>query len=207
MKLAYIPLLKVWSALGGGELRGKRGKAFWRRGDGYSIALDAAKGTWFDHRDARGGGVLALVETALGCDRRTALQWLQGQGFIDPRTLTREQHREYARRRGTAGRVALDIARWREGFTVELNARKLAAAQAGDNEALALAASHCNVLENGSPEAIVREFIRHRAGNPADSARFVAMGERRDHEARRITAEAVLQLVRAAELEDRYRAA
>ena len=41
----------VWSALGGPELRGNRGQAFWRGGDGYSVALDFEKGLWHDHRD------------------------------------------------------------------------------------------------------------------------------------------------------------
>ena len=61
MKLAFIHLLGAWTKLGGGPLRGKRGKAFWRGGDGYSIALDLEKDTWFDHRDGHGGGVRALV--------------------------------------------------------------------------------------------------------------------------------------------------
>jgi hypothetical protein len=203
VKLALLRLnLDVWRALGGGPLRGKRGKAFWRGGDGYSIALDTAKGTWYDHRDGRGGGVLALIETALGCSRAHALRWLEGEGFIEPRTLTLEQRREHAQRRATSGTVALDIAHWRYAFTAELNASKLAAAKADCDEALGRAASLCNVLENGSPQDIVREFIRHRANNPADVARLIAAGMKREQEARRITAEVVLLLARVAEWED-----
>ena len=84
MKLASVPLLPVWHALGGGPLRGKRGNAFWRGGDGFSVTLDLSKGTWYDHRDGRGGGVLALVETALECDRRAALQWLETNCGLNP---------------------------------------------------------------------------------------------------------------------------
>lgn len=192
MNLATLHLPDVWSALGGGPLRGRRGKAFWRGGDGYSVALDAAKGTWYDFVAGAGGGVLDLVETALGYDRRAALRWLEAEGFIEPRTLTYEQRREHARRRGTASTVALDIARWRDAFTVELNARKRAAVEAEDDGALARAASLCNLLENGSPEAIVREFIRHRASNPVDAARLIGVGFNREQEAQRITAEVVL---------------
>lgn len=194
MTLATIPILDAWYALGGGSLRGKRGQAFWRDGDGYSVAVNAAKGTWYDHRDGCGGGVLALVETALGCDRRAALQWLEAEGFIEPRTLTHEQRLEHAQRRGTASTVALDIAHWRSALTSELNARKLAAAQADDDEALGGAARLCNVLENGSAEKIVQEFIRHRANDPAGVARLLATGRARDLEAQRITAEVVLLL-------------
>lgn len=198
MRLSSIHFADVWRVLGGGPLRGRRGKAFWRDGDGYSVALDTAKGTWFDHRDGHGGGVLTFVETVLGCDRRTALQWLESEGFIEPRTLTDEQRREYAQRRGKASTVALDIARWRSAFTIELNEGKLAAAKADNDEALARAASLCNALENGPPERVVREFIRQRASNPGDVARLIGAGLNHEHEAQRIMAEVVLLLARAA---------
>ncbi len=55
MRIAALPILTTWHALGGGPLHGKRGKAFWRDGDGFSIAVNIARGTWFDHRDGRGG--------------------------------------------------------------------------------------------------------------------------------------------------------
>jgi len=84
MRLAELDILEVWSAAGGGPLRGRRGKAFWRDGDSYCVSLDPAKGTWFDFRDGRGGGSLALVETGLGCDRRTALRWLEANCGLDP---------------------------------------------------------------------------------------------------------------------------
>jgi hypothetical protein len=101
--LASIPLLDLWRELGGGALRGKRGKAFWRGGDGYSIALDPAKCTWYDHRDARGGGVLALVETALGCNRRAALQWLETNcGLEARRPLSVADRRNYRQERDDA---------------------------------------------------------------------------------------------------------
>jgi len=96
MKLAELDILEVWDAVGGGPLRGKRGQAFWRAGDSYSISLDPAKGTWFDFRDGRGGGSLALVETALGCDRRTALQWLEANCGLNPtRSVSPTERRTY----------------------------------------------------------------------------------------------------------------
>jgi hypothetical protein len=103
MKLAALDILEVWSAAGGGPLRGKRGQAFWRNGDSYSVSLDPAKGTWFDFRDARGGGSLALVETALGCDRRTALQWLEANCGLDrTRPLSPAEYRTYQQERDDA---------------------------------------------------------------------------------------------------------
>lgn len=82
--LASVRIAEVWHALGGGPLRGKRGKAFWRGGDGHNVALDPAKGTWHDFRDGHGGGVLTLVETALGCNRKSALRWLEENCGLDP---------------------------------------------------------------------------------------------------------------------------
>jgi hypothetical protein len=96
VRLTEINIGEVWQALGGRALRGRRGNAFWRDGDSYSVSLDVAKGTWFDFRDARGGGSLALVETALGCDRRTALQWLEANCGLDPtQSLSPGEHRKH----------------------------------------------------------------------------------------------------------------
>ena len=67
---------EVWAALGGGKLRGLRGKAFWRGGAGYSVSLDPEKGVWYDFAAADGGDVVALVQRVLGCDFRAAAVWL-----------------------------------------------------------------------------------------------------------------------------------
>ena len=105
MKLTEIDIVELWFALGGGPLRGRRGKAFWRDGDSYSVSVDPAKSTWYDHRDAHGGGSLALVEAVLGCDRRTALQWLEANCGLDPtRPASPTRHRTY--------RVELDEAEY-----------------------------------------------------------------------------------------------
>jgi hypothetical protein len=98
MNLAEVDIVHAWSALGGAELRRRRGKAFWRSGDGYSVVLDAAKRTWFDHRGGTGGGVLALVETALSCSRPQALQWLEANCELDSRqSPSQEERAEHGR--------------------------------------------------------------------------------------------------------------
>jgi hypothetical protein len=68
---------KVFAALGG-EMRGKRGNAFWRGSQDFNLSLDAEKGLWHDFVSGEGGDVFKLVETALGCDFRGALEWLAG---------------------------------------------------------------------------------------------------------------------------------
>lgn len=66
----------VWAALGGGKLCGNRGQAFWRGGDGYSVALDPIRGLWHDFVAGEGGDVIALVEQVRECDFKAAAAWL-----------------------------------------------------------------------------------------------------------------------------------
>lgn len=107
MKLQDINILEAWQALGGCSLRGRRGRAFWRSGEGYTVALDVAKGTWYDFRDAHGGGVLALVEAALACDRWTALAFLEANCGLDPRKpLTPQERRARAEAPALTRRLA-----------------------------------------------------------------------------------------------------
>jgi len=74
--IAGVKISKVWEALGGAPLRSRRGAAFWRGGDGPSVSIDDAKGTWFDHAANEGGGVLDLVGRVRGGDRQESLRWL-----------------------------------------------------------------------------------------------------------------------------------
>jgi hypothetical protein len=67
---------KVWSALGGSELRKSRGQAFWRGGDGYSVSLDLDKGLWHDFVSGTGGDVVELVRTVQECGFLQAAEWL-----------------------------------------------------------------------------------------------------------------------------------
>jgi hypothetical protein len=83
----------VWHALGGGKLQHGRGKAFWRDGDGYCIAIDIDKGLWFDHRDGVGGDVVTLVETVHRCSFVDAAKWLADQTGV---ALEHFEHRPYA---------------------------------------------------------------------------------------------------------------
>ena len=109
-------IAEVWAALGGGDLRRGRGKAFWRGGDGLNVSINGTRGVFFDHARAEGGGMLHLIETALGCDRKTALHWLaahQGVELNDRRVLTPDERRQYAQRRGRAESAAADLTTWR----------------------------------------------------------------------------------------------
>ena len=109
-RIEDLDIHQVWAALGGGPLRGNRGRAFWRDGDGWNITLDRSKGAWYDQRDHIGGGIVALVELTIGVDRRAALAWLGvnfGVTSISPTsTYSLAERREFARRREQARAVA-----------------------------------------------------------------------------------------------------
>lgn len=74
--LSRVTISEVYGALGGPKLRKMRGPAFWRGGDGWNVALNDAKGTWFDHVANEGGGVLELIARVRGGSRVDALRWL-----------------------------------------------------------------------------------------------------------------------------------
>jgi hypothetical protein len=159
--LSQVRFIEVWRTLGGPEIRSGRAPAWWWGSRDPNVSIDPERGAFYDHVQNRGGEVLVLVETVLNCDRAHALAWLGEEGFIESRHLSREERREYARRKSQATSASVDIGYWRRAFIPELNARKLTAVQVGDDEALGRAASLCNALKNGSPADTIREFIRH----------------------------------------------
>lgn len=87
--LERLSIVDVWQATGGGELRHGRGQAFWRCGNGYNVALDLDRERWFDHAAGVGGGVLALVSTALRLTPGQSAQWLIELAGIEDKPLTR----------------------------------------------------------------------------------------------------------------------
>jgi hypothetical protein len=203
--LGTTTISQVFVALGGNEPKRGRARAFYRDGDNrQAVSLNDAKGCWYDHRDGVGGGMFDLIQRVLGCDRAAALRWLSNfTGLpLEDQPASRRSRRAFAERRREARIEAEMIGFWRDALMPELNARKIAAVDAGDDQALARAALLCNVLEHGSPEDVVGEYGRHRAADPAEVTRFVALGRARNDEARRITADVVLLLARAAESED-----
>jgi hypothetical protein len=116
--LTGIKISDVWAALGGGPLQRRRGRAFWRRGHGYNVSLDDAKGAWYDFRDNIGGGILDLVQVVHHCTRQDALRWLaEFSGVpLDDASLTEADRREYARRCAFAESEARELVWWRNGL-------------------------------------------------------------------------------------------
>lgn len=112
-RIEDLSILEVWRALGGGPLRAGRGRAFWRDGDGCNVQLYPKTGTWKDFAGGDGGGILALVVVAMGCDKREALAWLADNFGIAIRgAQTAAGRREYARMATSAAeRAAALVAR------------------------------------------------------------------------------------------------
>lgn len=52
-----------------------------RYGNGGSRSVDLEKGTWYDHENGTGGGVVAMVERETGQKGRDAVRWLEEHGF------------------------------------------------------------------------------------------------------------------------------
>jgi len=119
-RIETLSLCDVWTALGGGPLRAGRGLAFWRDGDGLSVSLQSDKRAWFDHVTATGGGILALVETVLGCDRRGALEWLSDRYGIARSERTPSERRDYSRRLELARLAAAAIVERRDDYLSDL---------------------------------------------------------------------------------------
>ena len=75
-------MLPVAVAIWGKPATQTKREARW--GDGGGRSVDIAKGTWFDHRIERGGGVLDLVEVEKGRAKAggEAVAWLRENGFV-----------------------------------------------------------------------------------------------------------------------------
>ena len=124
MTLAMINIIDVWRVLGGAELSGKRGRAFWRGGGDYNVSLNVNKGVWFDHRDGKGGGVLKLVMVARDSSNADALTWLERNGFIEPRHLSPAERSRYRQVAARADALADRLADFAHGLKVLID-RKL----------------------------------------------------------------------------------
>jgi hypothetical protein len=118
--VARSRISEVWRALGGGELRsagqGKfRGRAWWRRGDGWSISLDDSHGVWHDFRDNVGGGILDLVVQVRGGTRQHALKWVAPLAgvVLDDRPMSPAERARYAQRQRELERALPAALRWR----------------------------------------------------------------------------------------------
>ena len=120
-------ITEVWTGLGGGPLRHNRGSAWWRNSTSRSVSLLPDKNCWCDHKAGEGGGgVLALIQHALACDKAAALEWLADfHGVsLDNRPLSIDQRRVWRRKRSSAKARGAELIQWREALLREIRQRR-----------------------------------------------------------------------------------
>lgn len=182
--LDHADIADVWRALGGGDLRHGRGKAFWRQSLDYNISVDTGKNCYFDHAHGTGGGILSLIQTVLGCDRSAALRWLANHHNVqlDGRPLTSQEKRAYAIRRGEAERKADELTDWRRdrlrGLRRDRNRRYLSEngtcaiartlLATGDGTEEQWAAIWARAHDHLGADEIQREIVRIESATPAE---------------------------------------
>ena len=132
--LGAVKISVVWRALGGGELRRNRGRAWWRNGDGWNVFLDDIKGRWSDYARHEGGGIIDFVILIRGGSRQDALRWLSELVGValDDRPMSSTDRQNWARERAVIERELPTARLWRraavalgsellETLTAELN--------------------------------------------------------------------------------------
>jgi putative DNA primase/helicase len=62
-----------------------------------SLSIDLTKGTWFDHEQKCGGGVLDLVMYGIGGTTSEALKWLEDNQFLPPKPKSKDKKVRAAR--------------------------------------------------------------------------------------------------------------
>jgi hypothetical protein len=156
--LAHVSLAQVWAALGGGEIRHRRGRAFWRGGDGWNVGIDEEKKVWFDFVAGMGGGLVDLVALALGCDKSAAMLWLAETAGIPLASNAPSNPAAYAAHRNRATLLAQRVADWANGKAAWLDQQKRLALDNGDFSELAIAARALYELERSDAQTLIVEF-------------------------------------------------
>jgi len=177
--VGHARITQVWHALGGGEIRRGRSRAWWRKGDGWSVSLRDDRGVWFDHRDGGGGGVLDLVQHVRGGSRADALRWLAEWRSIplDSAPLSRDDRRRYAQAREHAPALARAATLWHPERLEELDELKREALERDDIPALASAAREHHLLSVLAPEGIIRAYIDAKRKWPEHTRALLGQGE------------------------------
>jgi hypothetical protein len=188
--IGALKISGVYAALGGLKLRGNRGRAFWRDGDGFNVALNDEKGTWYDHRDKRGGGVLDLIVQVRGGSKADALRWLAdfaGIGLTH-KPVTAAERTAYVRERAALERDLPDARYWRRALVVmiedDLFLLKAALFDASEGPANTyLIAAYERILarlRHAGDTVLVFEYRAWRAELPRECAALVRWARERE---------------------------
>ena len=190
--ISQVRLSDVYTALIGTKPRRtgrntSRGPATWRGGEGFNVALDDSRGTWYDHVTGDHGGVLALIQRVRCCTRSEALRWLSDSfGLpLDNKPMSRAERERYKRACDDAIPLARSAWLWYQERLADLDDLKCSAVdlQAGtmDVDLLATAAQEHHRLSGLDAVGVVREYVHAQRQNPDDTAALVAVGRHWSH--------------------------
>jgi hypothetical protein len=204
-------IVAVAEALGLDVKRG-RCRAAWRNGDGWNVALDDERGAWYDFVGNDSGGVLALIERCLGCERREAAEWLASYmgARLDDGPASFKDRRQMARQRAQDAADSTAAGYWQSQYLAHLEA-VLAQSKARLDEHLAadedppellagpvasLTAIHGRIRAARGGE-LLRLYRWFRDADPERVAAFVAEGKADAEHAGRVAAVLVAAWARA----------
>jgi hypothetical protein len=191
----------AWLALGGEKLRGRRGRAFWRNGDGFSVSLNLERGLWFDFVAGDGGDILDLVRRVRGGTRADALRWLGALTGVplDQKPLSRLQKRQYAALRDQAEDLAQQCTWWANALIQELEQIKAQAYERGDFATVYWSSQELYLMEHAAPPVLMDRFRKAQRANAADTATLVEAGREDEEHAYLVCSAVIFMLSKAQE--------
>lgn len=172
--ISGVRISEVCRALTGIEPRRGPIPAPWRDTSDPNVALNDAKGAWFDHVTGAGGGVLDFVLSVRGGSRADALRWLAEYAGVplDDHELTPEQRREWAREKREADQDARE-SRWFSTAATMLAEMALEAMGSCDQERAPMTA-----LLRALRVSPVTEYLAWRQRCPEWTRALVQVGQR-----------------------------
>jgi hypothetical protein len=166
--LSHVRITELARELAGHDnVKDNRCRAVWRSGDGWSVTLDDIKGTFFDHVEADGGGVLDFIRR-FGHTKHEALRIVEEYtgSSLDRRPRVSKSAMNWAR----------GVQRWREArinelgeHLSELDELKLATASAASDYVSMCAWQGALIAERdglrkADAQQLVSEYESHSPG-------------------------------------------
>ena len=181
--LEAVSIEAIWRALGGGDLHRGRGRAFWRDGDGFNVALYPRSGTFHDFSTNQGGGKLKLIQTVQGGSKQDALKWLAdlaGIPLSPERAHSREERRRYAQTRRDAAQVAKLAVWFLESRREELEKQKRQCNGVDgpwDDAAIEFVSAELWRLDQLDAAGVIAEWMTARQSDPQHTRQLEQVGQ------------------------------
>jgi hypothetical protein len=154
------------------------------------VRLYDDRGRWHDYATGDNGGILDLIQRALGCSRAAALRWLaEFAGMpLEHKSFTRDERRAWARRQAEYKRDLPIAQRWRRAALLlcdeTLDALKTSAfdptAKNSDPAKIQEMEAFATALNAKSETELVQEYRWWRDNHPSMTAAMVLSAQKRD---------------------------